>query len=67
MEDELYQMEDTFRNQNLLIQAIRESQEKQAKSLKHIQLKLNEINQIKEFCEETKVLQRPFGKNHLSY
>ena len=53
MEDELYQMEDTFRNQNLLIQAIRESQEKQAKSLKHIQLKLNEINQIKEFCEET--------------
>ncbi len=36
-------------NQNLLIHAIQESQERQAKSLKNIQLKLNEMNQEKSF------------------
>jgi len=43
LEDELYQMEDTFRNQNRLIQAIQESQEKQAVFDRHsIKVKRNE-------------------------
>jgi hypothetical protein len=42
-------MEDTFRNQNLLIQAIEESQEKQAKSLKKNSIKVKRNESSKKF------------------
>jgi hypothetical protein len=51
--DELNEIEELFRCPNLLIESIKEMQKKQEESLKDIQLKLNEMNQIKEFCEET--------------
>jgi hypothetical protein len=38
--------EEYFRNPNLLIQSIKEMQQKQEESLKEIQSKLNEINQV---------------------
>jgi hypothetical protein len=51
--DELNEIEELFRSPNLLIESIKGMQSKQEESLKDIQLKLNEMNQIKEFCEET--------------
>ena len=42
-----------FRNPNLLIQSIIEIQQKQDGSLRDILSKLNEMNQIKEFMEES--------------
>jgi hypothetical protein len=48
LENELNQMEETFRNPNLLIETIREMQLKQEKSLNCIQLKLNEMNLVKD-------------------
>jgi hypothetical protein len=48
LEDRLNEMEDTFRNPDLLIKTIKEMQKKQEKSLNYIQFKLNEINQIKD-------------------
>jgi hypothetical protein len=53
LENEMTQLEDTFRDTNLLIQTIRDLQRKQEESIKEIQCKLNETNQVKEFCEET--------------
>jgi hypothetical protein len=44
--DELAGVEETFRDPNLLIQSIKEMQEKQEESLKDIQLKLNEIKEV---------------------
>ena len=44
LENELNQIEETFRNPNLLIETVREMQQKNEKSLN---LKLNEINQVK--------------------
>jgi hypothetical protein len=46
--NELNKIEDTFRDPNLLIQTIREMHLKHEESLKDIQLKLNEINQVKD-------------------
>jgi hypothetical protein len=51
--DELNEIEELFRSPNLLIQSIKGMQRKQDESLNEFQLKLNEMNQIKEFCEET--------------
>jgi hypothetical protein len=51
--DELNEIEELFRSPNLLIQSIKGMQSKQEESLNEFQLKLNEMNQIKEFCEET--------------
>jgi len=48
LEKELNDIEDKFRNPNLLIQTIREMQRKQEESLKDIQIKLNEMNQVKD-------------------
>ena len=45
---ELNQIEETFRNPNLLIETIKEMQRKQDESLRDIQSKLNEINQVKD-------------------
>ncbi len=44
----MYLIEETFRNPNLLIETIIEMQRKQDESLREIQLKLNEINQVKD-------------------
>jgi hypothetical protein len=48
LENELNQIEDTFRQPNLLIQTIEEMQQKQEESLNDIQLKLSEMTKIKE-------------------
>jgi hypothetical protein len=53
LEDRLKEIELLFRDPNLLIQTIKEMQQKQEESLKDIQFKLNEMNQVKVFCEET--------------
>jgi hypothetical protein len=53
LEYKLSDIEDTFRNPNLLLQTINEMQTKQEKSLKEIQSKLNEINQVKENLKVT--------------
>jgi hypothetical protein len=53
LENELNVIEDTFRNPNLLIEDIKEMQTKQEASLKDIQLKLNEMNQVKEHLKAT--------------
>jgi DNA-binding ferritin-like protein len=45
---ELNQIEETFRNPNLLIETIKEMQRKQDESLRDIQSKFNEINQVKD-------------------
>jgi hypothetical protein len=45
---ELNQIEETFRYPNLLIETIKEMQRKQDESLRDIQSKLNEINQVKD-------------------
>jgi hypothetical protein len=57
LDKELEEIEELFRNPNLLIQSIKEMQQKQEVSLKDIQSKLNEINRVKEFCEETNTFQ----------
>jgi hypothetical protein len=48
LEKELNDIEDTFRNPNLLIQSIKEMQQKQEESLNDIQSKLNEITIVKD-------------------
>ena len=48
IENELTDIEEVFRNPNLLIQTIREMQQKQEESLKDIQLKLNEMDLVKD-------------------
>jgi hypothetical protein len=52
LENELNEIEDTFRNPNLLIQTIKEMQQRQEESLNEIQLKLNEMSLVKEFLEK---------------
>jgi hypothetical protein len=47
LDKELEEIEELFRNPNLLIQSIKDLQQRQEESLKEIQLKLNEINQVK--------------------
>ena len=48
LENELNEIEYTFRDPNLLIETIREMQQKKEESLNEIQSKLNEINQVKD-------------------
>jgi hypothetical protein len=50
LESEMTEIEETFRNPNLSIQTIREMQDE---SLNKIQIKLNELNQVKKISEET--------------
>jgi hypothetical protein len=57
LENELNQIEDTFRNPNLLIASIQEMQTKQEASLKDIQLKLNQMNQLKDNLKATNEFQ----------
>jgi hypothetical protein len=51
--NDLNEMEEQFRNPNLLIETIKQMQQKQEESLNEIQFKLNEINQLKEYLKET--------------
>jgi hypothetical protein len=53
LEYELNKIEETFRNPNLLIQTIEEMQKKQQESLNNLQLKLDEINQVKDNLKGT--------------
>jgi hypothetical protein len=53
LEHELNQIEETFRNPNLLIETIREMQQQQDESVKDIQLKLNQINKVKAHLKAT--------------
>jgi hypothetical protein len=53
LENEMKEMTGTFRDPNLLIETIKEMQRKQEESINEIQFILNQMNQIKEFCEET--------------
>jgi hypothetical protein len=53
LENELNQIEESFRNPNLLIETIQAIQQKQEDSLKEIQIKLNEMNQVKDGLKAT--------------
>ena len=53
LETQLNEMEETFQNPNLLIETIKEMQQKQRESLNEIQLKLNEMNQVKVHLKAT--------------
>ena len=53
VEDKLNGIEETFRNPHLLIQSIKEMQQKQEASLNEIQSKLNEMNQVKDILKAT--------------
>jgi hypothetical protein len=47
LENQLHEIEETFRNPNLLIEKIKEMQQTQEESLDDIQLMLNEMNRVK--------------------
>ncbi len=47
------QIEEIFRNPNILIESIKEMQQKQQESLKEIQSKLNQMTKIKDNLEAT--------------
>ncbi len=53
LENELNETEELFRDPNLLIQTIKDMQHKQEESLKVIQFKLNEMNQVKDDLKAT--------------
>jgi hypothetical protein len=48
LEDKLTEIEETFRHPNLLVETIQEMQQKQDESLRDIQLKLNDMNQVRD-------------------
>ena len=53
LEHELNGIEETFRNPNLLIESIRDMQQKQEESLNDIQIKLNQMSKIKDNLKAT--------------
>jgi hypothetical protein len=53
IENELNQIKETFRNPNLLIETIKEMQSTQEATLNDIQLKLNQMNQVKDNLKAT--------------
>jgi hypothetical protein len=53
LEIKLNEIQELFRNPSLLIETIKEMQQKQEESLRDIQLKLNEMNQIKDDLKAT--------------
>jgi hypothetical protein len=61
LEHELNQIEETFRHPNLLIQTIQEIQRQQKVSLKDIQLKLNQMNQVKDHLTATNYFKPTFS------
>jgi hypothetical protein len=61
LEHVLNQIEETFRNPNLLIQSIKEMQQKQETALNAIQSKLNEITLVKDTLIATNYFQPTFS------
>jgi hypothetical protein len=61
LEHELNQIEETFRNPNLLIQSIKDMQQKQETALNDIQSKLNEITLVKDTLIATNYFQPTFS------
>jgi hypothetical protein len=61
LEHELNQIEETFRNPNLLIQSIKDMQQKQETVLNEIQSKLNEITLVKDTLIATNYFQPTFS------
>jgi hypothetical protein len=57
LENELNQIEETFRNPNLLIESIKDMQQKQETALNEIQSKLNEITIVKDILIATNYFQ----------
>jgi hypothetical protein len=55
LENELNEIELTFRNPNLLIETIKEMQQKQEESLSDIQMKLDEMTKVKDDLKFTNV------------
>ena len=53
LENKLNEIEETFRNPNLLIQSIQDMQQRQEASLNDIRLKLNQMTKIKANLKET--------------
>jgi hypothetical protein len=53
LEDKLIEIEETFRHPNLLVETILDMQQKQEESLRDIQSKLNEMNQVSDNLEAT--------------
>jgi hypothetical protein len=69
VEDKLNEVEETFRNPNILIQSIKEMKQKQEESLKDIQLKLDEMNQVKDDLKASNQFKPnliPFNQNKTS-
>ncbi len=56
-ESELNELEETFRDPDLLVQSIQKLQQSQDESLNDIQLKLNQMNQIKDDLKATNSFQ----------
>jgi hypothetical protein len=52
-EKQLHELEDTFRNPHLLIETIKQMQRNQEETLNGIQMKLNQMNQVKDNLEAT--------------
>jgi hypothetical protein len=63
LDNELNEIEATFRNPNLLIQSIKQMQQKQDESLRDIQFKLNEMNQVRDDLKAS----NEFGPNLSSF
>jgi hypothetical protein len=57
IENEFNQIEETFRNPNLLIETIREMKHKQDESLRDIQIKLYDMSKIKDVLKATNEFQ----------
>ncbi len=53
LEIKLIEIEELFRNPNILTEAVKKMQQKQEESLKDIQFKLNEMKQVKDDLSET--------------
>jgi len=53
LEDKMTEIEEIFRNPNILIQSIKEMQQRQEESLKEIQSKFNQMTKIKDNLEAT--------------
>ena len=53
VEDDLKDLEETFRNPNILIESIKEMQQKQEENIKILKFKFIEMNQIKNYLKAT--------------
>jgi hypothetical protein len=63
LENELNEMEETFRDPNILLGEIREMHQKREKSISEIKEMLNEISQVKDNLKETNQFRKNFSMN----